>query len=77
MATFGAGSPAAEVANGAGLVLAPGSMAMVVGGVLVAVDGATETAYAVQMLGEDIGGTGRIRLRKLRAVQELGENLIP
>ena len=55
MTTFGASTLAAEAASGAGLVLAPGSMAMVVGGVLIAVDGATETAYAVQMLGEDIG----------------------
>ena len=55
MVAFGASTLAAEAASGAGLVLAPGSLAMVVGGVLVAVDGATETAYAVQMLGEDIG----------------------
>ncbi|MCI9338145.1 MAG: hypothetical protein HFH93_11520 [Lachnospiraceae bacterium] len=50
MATFGAGSLAAEAASGAGLVLAPGSMAMVAGSALVAVDGATETAMLSRCL---------------------------
>ena len=72
MATFGASTLAAEAASGAGLVLAPGSLAMVVGGVLVAVDGATETAYAVQMLGEDIG-----RYRGSRAEKAGSESGIP
>ena len=55
LAVSGGSALAGEAASGAGIVLAPETVAVIALGVLVAVDGATETVYGVQMLREDIG----------------------
>ena len=44
-----------EAASGAGLVLAPETVAVVIGGIIISIDGAIEAAYGLEMFRQDLG----------------------
>ena len=73
----GGAAIAVEAASGAGLVLAPETAAVVIGGIITSIDGAMETAYGLEMIRQDFGKYQESKEKEEDSEGGKGTNKIP